>query len=70
MAGCSKRWRSSIAIKGVFPFDGAEWGLVAPGATMIMVPVTSSLFIQQYHLAGLGGVRFYPQQHLTKRGST
>ena len=49
----------------------AEWGLVASGATMIMVSADLlNFFIQHYHLTGLGGVRVYPQQHLTKRGST
>ena len=37
---------------------------------MILVPGDLfTFFIQQYHLTGLGGVRVYPQQHLTKRGS-
>lgn len=49
----------------------AEWGLVASGATMIMMPVALfTFFIHQYQLTGLGGVRAYPQQHLTKWGST
>jgi len=38
---------------------------------MITVPIDLfTFFIQQHHLTGLGGVRVYPQQHLTKRAST
>ncbi len=45
-----------VAITGFLSYEGADWGLVASGATMIMASVVFfSFFIQKYLVTGLGG---------------
>lgn len=45
-----------VAIMGFLSYEGADWGLVASGATLIMAPVVFfTFFIQKYLVTGLGG---------------